>query len=264
MAATPTWKGINDSWFDHDLDRLDHRRPDRPDRQDDLRRHRRAERLQRQRGRRRPLQVDRRRRHVDPARRAAPRSTDRWIGAIAVDPSDPQHLLIGTDVARHGASSNTAAASRRRLRRPSASSESTTAAVPGPSSSTSRRIRWIRASSNGGDFFARRRHEDPVRPDDPPRTTSRLRATASIGLVTDGFEQIFTDTESPTSGLLRPQRSVVASSSRRSRPARIAELDAQSARGCTSAPAGTGPVAGPPRRVAPLPDRLPPADAAET
>ena len=33
-------------------------------------------------------------------------SKDRAIGAIAVDPSNPRHLLIGTDVARHGLSSN--------------------------------------------------------------------------------------------------------------------------------------------------------------
>jgi len=32
-------------------------------------------------------------------------SKDRAIGAIAVDPTNPQHLLIGTDVARHGLSS---------------------------------------------------------------------------------------------------------------------------------------------------------------
>ncbi len=33
-------------------------------------------------------------------------SKDRGIGAIAVDPTNPQHLLIGTDVARHGLSSD--------------------------------------------------------------------------------------------------------------------------------------------------------------
>jgi transposase-like protein len=32
-------------------------------------------------------------------------STGRSIGAIAVDPADPDHIFIGTDVARHGASS---------------------------------------------------------------------------------------------------------------------------------------------------------------
>jgi hypothetical protein len=32
-------------------------------------------------------------------------STDRSIGAIAVDPADPTHIFIGTDVARHGSSS---------------------------------------------------------------------------------------------------------------------------------------------------------------
>ena len=43
-------------------DRLDRRRPQRPEGQDDLRRHRRGERERRQRGRARPLQDDRRRR----------------------------------------------------------------------------------------------------------------------------------------------------------------------------------------------------------
>jgi hypothetical protein len=32
-------------------------------------------------------------------------STGRSIGAIAIDPADPRHIFIGTDVARHGASS---------------------------------------------------------------------------------------------------------------------------------------------------------------
>src|SRR5262249_34645339 len=34
-----------------------------------------------------------------------PVATGRSIGAIAIDPSDPTHLFIGTDVARHGSSS---------------------------------------------------------------------------------------------------------------------------------------------------------------
>src|SRR5207249_1729818 len=34
-----------------------------------------------------------------------PVATNRSIGAIAVDPSDPTHIFIGTDVARHGSSS---------------------------------------------------------------------------------------------------------------------------------------------------------------
>ena len=33
-------------------------------------------------------------------------SKDRAIGAIAIDPNDPQHILIGTDVARHGSSAH--------------------------------------------------------------------------------------------------------------------------------------------------------------
>jgi len=34
-----------------------------------------------------------------------PVATDRSIGAIAIDPADPNHIFIGTDVARHGSSS---------------------------------------------------------------------------------------------------------------------------------------------------------------
>jgi len=41
----------------------------------------------------------------NPASFTCPVSTGRSIGAIAVDPADPTHIFIGTDVARHGASS---------------------------------------------------------------------------------------------------------------------------------------------------------------
>jgi hypothetical protein len=34
-----------------------------------------------------------------------PVATDRSIGAVAIDPADPNHIFIGTDVARHGSSS---------------------------------------------------------------------------------------------------------------------------------------------------------------
>jgi hypothetical protein len=37
---------------------------------------------------------------------ACPVAAGRSIGAIAVDPTDPNHILIGTDVARHGSSSS--------------------------------------------------------------------------------------------------------------------------------------------------------------
>jgi transposase-like protein len=40
-----------------------------------------------------------------PTSLTCPVATNRSIGAIAVDPSDPQHIFIGTDVARHGSSS---------------------------------------------------------------------------------------------------------------------------------------------------------------
>ena len=50
-------------------DRLDRRRPERPDGQDALRRHGRGEREQRQRGRPRPLQVDRRGQPLEPRAR---------------------------------------------------------------------------------------------------------------------------------------------------------------------------------------------------
>ena len=41
----------------------------------------------------------------NPASFTCPVSTGRSIGAIAIDPADPTHIFIGTDVARHGASS---------------------------------------------------------------------------------------------------------------------------------------------------------------
>jgi hypothetical protein len=41
----------------------------------------------------------------NPASFTCPVATGRSIGAIAVDPADPTHIFIGTDVARHGSSS---------------------------------------------------------------------------------------------------------------------------------------------------------------
>ncbi|MGE5273031.1 MAG: hypothetical protein ACM3QU_04560 [Verrucomicrobiota bacterium] len=41
----------------------------------------------------------------NPGSLTCPVATGRSIGAIAVDPSDPNHIFIGTDVARHGSSS---------------------------------------------------------------------------------------------------------------------------------------------------------------
>ena len=53
-----------------------------------------------------PVQVDRLRRLVDAgARAASPVATNRAIGAIAVDPTDPDTIYIGTALARHGSSS---------------------------------------------------------------------------------------------------------------------------------------------------------------
>src|SRR5438477_1154554 len=40
-----------------------------------------------------------------PTSLTCPVATGRSIGAIAIDPADPNHIFIGTDVARHGASS---------------------------------------------------------------------------------------------------------------------------------------------------------------
>ena len=41
----------------------------------------------------------------NPSSLTCPVATGRSIGAIAVDPADPDHIFIGTDVARHGSSS---------------------------------------------------------------------------------------------------------------------------------------------------------------
>jgi hypothetical protein len=42
---------------------------------------------------------------ADGSGNTCPVATDRSIGAIAIDPADPNHIFIGTDVARHGSSS---------------------------------------------------------------------------------------------------------------------------------------------------------------
>ena len=36
---------------------------------------------------------------------AADFTVNRSVGAVAIDPNDPQHILVGTAVARHGSSS---------------------------------------------------------------------------------------------------------------------------------------------------------------
>src|SRR5207247_2927099 len=41
----------------------------------------------------------------NPASFTCPVATGRSIGAVAVDPANPSHIFIGTDVARHGSSS---------------------------------------------------------------------------------------------------------------------------------------------------------------
>ena len=106
-ASTPTWKQITDNWFDDDLDRHDHRSirttktgntiyvgTGEPNGSSDS-----------EAGVGVYKSTDGGTSWTLLAGSVAP-SKDRGIATIAVDPTDPNHLLMGTDVARHGASSH--------------------------------------------------------------------------------------------------------------------------------------------------------------
>jgi transposase-like protein len=80
-------------------------------------------------------------------------STGRSIGGIAVDPTDPNHIFIGTDVARHGASSVNGG----RFTPPGAAQVGLYESTDGGASFTSVLIEpqdvVDPTSANGGDFF---------------------------------------------------------------------------------------------------------------
>src|SRR5204863_119081 len=80
-------------------------------------------------------------------------STGRSIGAIAVDPADPSHIFIGTDVARHGSSSVNGG----RFTPPGSAQVGLYESTDGGSTFTAKVIlpqdTVNPASPNGGDFF---------------------------------------------------------------------------------------------------------------
>ncbi len=83
-----------------------------------------------------------------------PVATGRSIGAIAVDPSDPTHIFIGTDVARHGSSSVNGG----RFTPPGAAKVGVYESTNGGTTFTSSKTDLAQdtvdpTSANGGDFF---------------------------------------------------------------------------------------------------------------
>jgi hypothetical protein len=89
----------------------------------------------------------------NPASPTCPVATGRSIGVIAVDPADPTHIFIGTDVARHGASSVNGG----RFTPPGSAQVGLYESTDGGASFTPAKIlaqdTVNPASANGGDFF---------------------------------------------------------------------------------------------------------------
>jgi hypothetical protein len=90
---------------------------------------------------------------ANPASPTCPVATDRSIGAIAIDPADPNHIFIGTDVARHGSSSVNGG----RFAPPGAAQVGLYESTDGGATFTAAKILpqdvVNPASANGGDFF---------------------------------------------------------------------------------------------------------------
>ena len=78
---------------------------------------------------------------------------DRSIGAIAVDPANPDHLYVGTDVARHGASSVNGGRFTPPGAQPLGLYESTDAGSTWTLSKSEEGDPVVPGSANGGDFF---------------------------------------------------------------------------------------------------------------
>jgi len=80
-------------------------------------------------------------------------ATDRSIGAIAIDPADPNHIFIGTDVARHGSSSVNGG----RFTPPGAAQVGLYESTDGGATFTAAKILAqdvvAPGTANGGDFF---------------------------------------------------------------------------------------------------------------
>jgi hypothetical protein len=123
---------------------------------------------------------------------------DRGIGAIAVDPNDSQHLLIGTTVARHGLSSNSGG----RFTPPDPPDV-------GLYESTDGGANWSLAfsqpgdsvdptTSNGSDFFRGGVTKIEYDPNDPSTYYFSMFGYGLFRHNGSGFENVFADTVSAT------------------------------------------------------------------
>ena len=126
---------------------------------------------------------------------SVPYTASRSIGAIAVDPNNSDHLLIGTDVARHGFSSNTGG----RFTPPDAPTiglyESTNGGDTWTLAFNQPQDPVDPASPNGSDFFRGGVTKIQFDPGNP--SIYYLSMTGyGVYRYSGEFEQIFTDTES--------------------------------------------------------------------
>ncbi len=126
---------------------------------------------------------------------------DRGIGAIAVDPANPQHLLMGTTVARHGLSSDSGG----RFTPPAAP-------IIGLYESTNGGTSWSLAfsqpqdtvnpgTSNGSDFFRGGVTKIQYDPNNPGVYYFSMFGYGLFRHSGSGFENIFADTVSATDAL---------------------------------------------------------------
>jgi hypothetical protein len=134
-----------------------------------------------------------------PAPSACPVATGRSIGAIAIDPNDPTHIFIGTDVARHGSSS----ANGGRFTPPGSAKVGLYESTDGGATFTDKVILTqdtVNAgSSTGGDFFRGGcSHIELYRPGSETEVYASFfdygvfrRRTGDTGTSINGFHQIF-------------------------------------------------------------------------
>jgi len=127
---------------------------------------------------------------------SVPVSKDRGIGAITVDPKNQQHLLMGTDVARHGASSHNGG----RFTPPGAPTiglyESTDGGASWNLVFSQPQDSVDPTTGNGGDFF---RGGVTKIQFDPIKKGTYYFSMTGYGLYRGGagFQQLFYDDESP-------------------------------------------------------------------
>jgi len=136
---------------------------------------------------------------ASPAPSACPVATGRSIGAIAIDPADPLHIFIGTDVARHGSSSVNGG----RFAPPSSAKVGLYESTNGGTDFTAKVIlaqdTVSAGSANGGDFFRGGcSHIELYRPQSETQVYASFfsygvyrRRAADTGTDINGFRRIF-------------------------------------------------------------------------